>query len=108
MTLNRNSDLFINSFAKKNNMSRVIICKFCVKDYKLEELKIKIENGFVVIRGSHNEKRDEYSFVSRKFTRRVPMPSHLLVDDLEVKLFFNGILFITANVREVKFIIFYF
>ncbi|XP_066903550.1 alpha-crystallin A chain isoform X2 [Halyomorpha halys] len=78
---------------------RVTILRLNVKGYKLEELKAKIENGFIIIKGSHGEKRDEYGMISKMFSRKVAIPRDVVEDEIKIHLYSNGILSVSAMRR---------
>lgn len=86
---------------------RLSICKFSVKGFKLEELEAEVENGFIVIKGSHNEKVDEYGLVSRTFTRKVVIPNDIIKDEIKIQLYSNGFLSITGKVSNLGLFLYF-
>lgn len=67
-----------------------------VKGFAPNEIKVTVSNGFVVIEASHEEKKDEHGYISRKLMRRCPLPDECLQDKVESKLLSSGILTISA------------
>ncbi|KPJ00646.1 PREDICTED: protein lethal(2)essential for life-like [Papilio xuthus] len=67
-----------------------------LNDFKPEDISIKTADGYIVVQGQHEEKKDEYGFVSRQFVRRYALPEGCLPESVESKVSPNGILTITA------------
>ncbi|KAI5639996.1 hsp20/alpha crystallin family domain-containing protein [Phthorimaea operculella] len=67
-----------------------------VQHFKPEEISVKTADGFVVIEGKHEEKKDEHGFVSRHFVRKYALPEGCQVENVESKLSSDGVLTITA------------
>ncbi|CAH1402856.1 unnamed protein product [Nezara viridula] len=86
----------------ENNIdnARMTICKFSVKGFDLEELLARITNGFIVIKGRHDEKRDRTGLTSRMFTRRVPIPCDVIEDEIKVHLCSNEFILISGKKRS--------
>ncbi|CAH1402855.1 unnamed protein product [Nezara viridula] len=95
MTLDNFSDMFTRPDNRKKT-----ICKFDLKKFKLEELTVRIENGFLVIRGNHKEKRDKFGLISRSFIRRVVVPRNIINNEIRSYFFSNGLLTVTAKKRS--------
>jgi hypothetical protein len=74
---------------------------FCVmlnvKSYKPEEISVKVKGHEVIVEGKHDEREDEFGFVSRQFTRRYIMPDDIDVDTVATYLDAEGIMTIKAN-----------
>ncbi|XP_013148762.1 PREDICTED: protein lethal(2)essential for life-like [Papilio polytes] len=70
-------------------------------DFKPEEISIKTADGYIIVKGQHEEKQDEYGFVSRQFVRRYALPEGCLPESVESKISPNGLLTITATRQPV-------
>ncbi|CAH0403549.1 unnamed protein product [Chilo suppressalis] len=85
---------------RQENQISVIKDKFVikvnVKGFKSEEITVKVVDGYVVIKAYHEEKRDEYGYISRKFVRRFPLPDECVKDKLESRMTGDGVLTISA------------
>ncbi|XP_072938671.1 protein lethal(2)essential for life-like [Epargyreus clarus] len=70
-----------------------------VQHFAPEEISVKTADGFMIIEAQHEERQDQHGFISRKFTRRYPLPEG--VDDSLVlsKLSSDGVLTITAPMK---------
>lgn len=64
--------------------------KFSVKlntrGYSLDEIEVKVENGFLLITGETGETGGVDFETWRKFTRRFPLPDNCIVDKLRCEL----------------------
>ncbi|XP_059047266.1 protein lethal(2)essential for life-like [Achroia grisella] len=67
-----------------------------VQHFAPEEISVKTADGFVVIEGKHEEKKDDHGFVSRQFTRRYALPDDCNPETVESKLSSDGVLTVTA------------
>lgn len=67
-----------------------------VQHFAPEEISVKTADGFIVVEGKHEEKKDEHGFVSRQFVRRYALPEGTLPETVESKLSSDGVLTITA------------
>lgn len=67
-----------------------------VQHFSPEEISVKTSDGFLVIEGQHNEKKDEHGWVSRKFTRRYKLPDGCNIDAVQSHLSSDGVLTVTA------------
>lgn len=66
------------------------------KDFGPKEISVKINDGFIVVEGKHEEKKDEQGYISRHFLRRFALPEDSVVDKVESILSPDGLLTITA------------
>nr|AXU24975.1 heat shock protein 20-2 [Tytthus chinensis] len=67
-----------------------------VTHFKPEELKVKLDKGYVTIEGQHEERSDEHGFISRHFTRRYKLPDDVIEDTLASNLSSDGVLTLQA------------
>lgn len=67
-----------------------------VKQFKPEEIQVKIVDNFIVIQGKHEEKQDETGFCSREFTRRYMLPQACEAETVTSSLSPDGVLTILA------------
>jgi len=67
-----------------------------VKQFKPEELSVKVADGFVVVEGNHEERQDEHGFVSRQFSRRYKLPDNVDPDVVTSSLSSDGVLMVSA------------
>lgn len=67
-----------------------------VQHFSPEEISVKTADGYIVVEGKHEEKKDEHGFISRQFTRRYALPKGCLPEAVESRLSSDGVLSITA------------
>lgn len=67
-----------------------------VQHFAPEEISVKTADGYVIIEGKHEEKRDEHGFISRQFTRRYILPENCEPGTVESKLSSDGVLTVVA------------
>lgn len=67
-----------------------------VQHFAPEEITVKTADGYVVIEGQHEEKKDEHGFISRQFKRRYALPEGCKPETVESKLSSDGVLTVTA------------
>lgn len=67
-----------------------------VQHFAPEEISVKTADGFIVVEGKHEEKKDQHGYVSRQFVRRYALPEGTLPETVESKLSSDGVLTITA------------
>ncbi|XP_068626825.1 protein lethal(2)essential for life-like [Battus philenor] len=67
-----------------------------VQHFAPDEITVKTSDGYVVIEGKHEEKKDEHGWVSRQFSRRYALPESCSVDAVQSRLSSDGVLTITA------------
>lgn len=70
-----------------------------VQQFKPEELKVKVADGFVVIDGKHEERSDEHGFISRQFTRKYKLPKDVDEAKISSTLSSDGVLVLKAPKR---------
>ncbi|XP_045507514.1 protein lethal(2)essential for life-like [Colias croceus] len=73
-----------------------------VQHFAPEEISVKTADGYIIIEGKHEEKKDEHGFISRQFVRRYALPEGTQPETVESRLSSDGVLTITAprNVPE--------
>ncbi|KAG6443652.1 protein lethal(2)essential for life [Manduca sexta] len=67
-----------------------------VQHFAPEEISVKTVDGYIVVEGKHEEKKDEHGYVSRQFVRRYALPKGCTPETVESKLSSDGVLSITA------------
>nr|AAZ14790.1 21.5 kDa small heat shock protein [Choristoneura fumiferana] len=67
-----------------------------VQHFKPEEISVKTVDGYIVVEGKHEEKKDEHGFISRQFTRRYALPEGTAPESVESKLSSDGVLSVIA------------
>lgn len=67
-----------------------------VQHFHPEEISVKTADGYIVVEGKHEEKKDEHGFVSRQFKRRYALPENCNPDTVESKLSSDGVLTVVA------------
>lgn len=72
-----------------------------VKDFAPEEITVKTIDGYIVVEGKHEEKKDEDGLISRQFVRKYALPEGTRPESVESKLSSDGILTITAARKPV-------
>lgn len=67
-----------------------------VQQFRPNELKVSVADGYLVIDGKHEERPDQHGFVSRQFTRRYKIPEEADETKLSSNLSSDGVLSISA------------
>lgn len=67
-----------------------------VQQFAPDEISVKTVDGYIVVDGKHEEKKDEHGYISRQFTRRYALPEGTIPESVESKLSFDGVLTISA------------
>lgn len=67
-----------------------------VKSFSPEEISVKVKGREVIVEGKHEEKKDDYGFVSRQFTRRYVLPEEYDPDTIATYLDAEGKMTIKA------------
>lgn len=72
-----------------------------VLQFKVNEVAVRIdENGTITVEAKHEEREDEHGFISRYFKRVFVLPDIYDVNHVFSKLSFDGVLTITAPLKE--------
>ncbi|XP_072945927.1 protein lethal(2)essential for life-like [Epargyreus clarus] len=67
-----------------------------VQHFAPEEISVKTTDGYIVVEGKHEEKKDQHGFISRQFTRRYAIPEGCSPENIESRLSSDGVLTVTA------------
>ncbi|KAH9629568.1 hypothetical protein HF086_008612 [Spodoptera exigua] len=67
-----------------------------VQHFAPEEISVKTADGFIVVEGKHEEKKDDHGYISRQFVRRYALPEGTEPETVESRLSSDGVLTITA------------
>lgn len=67
-----------------------------VQHFSPEEISVKTADGYIIVEGKHEEKKDEHGYVSRQFVRRYALPEGTEPETVESRLSSDGVLTITA------------
>ncbi|XP_034836898.1 protein lethal(2)essential for life-like [Maniola hyperantus] len=67
-----------------------------VQHFSPEEISVKTADGFIVVEGKHEEKKDQHGYISRQFTRRYALPEGCTPETVESRLSSDGVLTVTA------------
>ncbi|XP_026317278.1 protein lethal(2)essential for life-like [Hyposmocoma kahamanoa] len=67
-----------------------------VQHFAPEEISVKTADGYVVVEGKHEEKKDEHGYISRRFVRRYALPEGCRAETVESRLSSDGVLSIIA------------
>lgn len=68
-----------------------------VKSFKPEEISVKVKERDIIVEGKHEERADEFGFVSRQFTRRYILPEDYDIDTVSSYLSADGKMIIKAS-----------
>lgn len=72
-----------------------------VKEYKKEDLKVKVKGDFIFIQGSHEAKQDDRDIFASQFFHTYTLPSNSSGADVTAELSTDGNLIVTAPVSAV-------
>ncbi|KAI4493744.1 hypothetical protein M0804_001920 [Polistes exclamans] len=67
-----------------------------VKQFKPDEINVKIIDKYVVVEAKHEEQKDEHGWISRQFTRKYMIPEQCDIDQVSSSLSSDGVLSIIA------------
>nr|NP_001296048.1 protein lethal(2)essential for life-like [Plutella xylostella]AHW45922.1 small heat shock protein [Plutella xylostella] len=67
-----------------------------VQHFSPDEISVKTADGYVVVEGRHEEKKDEHGYISRQFSRRYALPEGCKPEAVESRLSSDGVLTIVA------------
>ncbi|RVE67876.1 hypothetical protein OJAV_G00086140 [Oryzias javanicus] len=71
-----------------------------VAHFSPAEISLSVRDGFLEVRGKHEEKPDQHGFISRCFTRKYRLPAEVNAAKLVSSLSVDGILTVEAPVPE--------
>jgi HSP20 family molecular chaperone IbpA len=69
---------------------------FNVKNFKPEEINVKVKGREINIEAKHEEQLDEFGYVSRQFMRRFELPQDFDIDTVSTSLTAGGELIVKA------------
>ncbi|XP_046974216.1 protein lethal(2)essential for life-like [Vanessa cardui] len=67
-----------------------------VQHFAPDEITVKTADGFIIVEGKHEEKKDEHGFISRQFVRKYALPKGCNPDTVESRLSSDGVLTVVA------------
>lgn len=67
-----------------------------VQHFDPEDISVKTADGFVVVEGKHEERKDDHGYISRQFKRRYALPEDCSPETVESRLSSDGVLTIIA------------
>nr|AMY63177.1 heat shock protein [Antheraea yamamai] len=67
-----------------------------VQHFTPEEISVKTADGYIVVEGKHEEKKDQHGYISRQFTRRYALPEGCTPETVESRLSSDGVLTVIA------------
>lgn len=67
-----------------------------VQHFSPEEISVKTSDGFIVVEGKHEEKKDEHGYITRQFVRKYALPEGCKPASVESRLSSDGVLTVTA------------
>ncbi|XP_010731308.3 heat shock protein 67B1 [Larimichthys crocea] len=71
-----------------------------VAHFSPSEISLSVRDGFLEVRGKHEERADEHGFIARCFTRKYRLPAEIDATKIETTLSVDGILTVEAPVPE--------
>lgn len=71
-----------------------------VRQFKPEEISVKVVDRCIVVEAKHEEKRDEHGSISRQFLRKYLLPDRADLDQVSSTISSDGILIITAPLKK--------
>ncbi|CAB3241248.1 unnamed protein product [Arctia plantaginis] len=70
-----------------------------VKDYKKEDLKVKVKGDFIFIQGTHETKQDDHDVFASQFFHTYTLPANASASDVTAQMTSDGILIVKAPVN---------
>ncbi|KAL0859423.1 hypothetical protein ABMA27_010602 [Loxostege sticticalis] len=67
-----------------------------VQHFDPEEISVKTSDGYIVVEGKHEERKDEHGYISRQFKRRYALPEGCNPETVESRLSSDGVLTVVA------------
>uniref|UniRef100_A0A3P8VCD3 SHSP domain-containing protein n=1 Tax=Cynoglossus semilaevis TaxID=244447 RepID=A0A3P8VCD3_CYNSE len=71
-----------------------------VAHFSPTEIFLSVKDGFLVVEGKHEERRDEHRFIARSFTRKYRLAGEIVTADITATLSADGILTVEAPIQE--------
>lgn len=72
-----------------------------VKDFTPDEIQIKTTDGLLIIEAKHDEKKDDFGYISRHFIRKYRLPEDCIIEEVQSILSSQGVLVVTAPRKTV-------
>jgi len=66
------------------------------------EITVKVQNNFIIVEAKHEEREDEFGFISRQFTRKYILPDDFNTDTIKSFLTDDSKLTIKADMKMKK------
>ncbi|XP_032665441.1 protein lethal(2)essential for life-like [Odontomachus brunneus] len=95
--MRRKDDATMMGIASDNDNFKVIID---ARQFKPEEITVKVVGRCIVVEAKHEEKRDEHGSISRQFLRKYLLPDRADLDQVSTTISSDGILIITAPLKK--------
>ncbi|GFT80107.1 protein lethal(2)essential for life [Nephila pilipes] len=73
-----------------------------VKQFKPEEIQVKIVDNYIIVHGKHEEQEDDHGFVAREFTRKYMLPQNCQAETVTSSLNPEGVLTILAPKKAIE------
>lgn len=73
-----------------------------VQHFAPDELTVKAADGFLIVEGKHEEKRDDHGWVTREFKRRYELPNGCDIRGVQSRLSSDGVLTIDAPLERLS------
>ncbi|GBP20366.1 Protein lethal(2)essential for life [Eumeta japonica] len=70
-----------------------------VKDFNKDDLKIKVNNGFLIVQGSHESSGQSFDILANQFVHTYLLSQNSSAADVTADLYSNGYLVVTAPLK---------
>lgn len=70
-----------------------------VKDYKKEDLKVKVKKDFILVQGAHEAKHDDHDLFASQFFHTYTLPLNASASDVTATLTSDGYLIVNAPIN---------
>lgn len=97
MDATRHKSAVMMGIASDDDNFKVIID---VRQFKPDEVTVKVVDRCIVVEAKHEEKRDEHGSISRQFLRKYLLPNRVELDQVSSTISSDGILIITAPLKK--------
>ena len=71
----------LSSTTKKNNENLKV--SLDLSQFSHNEIMLKVRNNFIIVDAKHDEREDEFGFISRQFTRKYILPDDFDTDTIK-------------------------
>ncbi|KOB78327.1 19.8 kDa small heat shock protein [Operophtera brumata] len=72
-----------------------------VKDFTPEEIQVNTSDGLLIVEAKHDEKKDDFGYISRHFVRKYHLPEGCIHEEVQSRLSPEGVLVVTAPRKAV-------